>query len=541
MGVRILIADKLAPAGARFLEHQDDVDVTVHTGMDANELPAALAEHDGVVVRSAVKITAPVLDACVAGGASRLRGIARAGVGVDNIDLDAATRHGIAVLNSASASTITTAEHAFALMIALARNIGPASRTMAEGGWDRSKFVGTQLHGKTLGVVGLGRIGQTVARRALAFGMNVIAFDPFTNAETALEGAVRMVPGFDEMVPEVDVVSFHVPFSEATANMLSTEQFARARPGLLVVNASRGGVVDEAALLAALESGTCAGAALDVYSEEPPPDDAPLRRHPNVLCTPHLGASTVEAQEAVAVAACEALLMYLRGERVVGAVNTGGLALDLTDRQRAFTDLAGRMVAMMEAASEEQRVSTVRCVIRGEGIAGRADTIGRFALAALLQRHLDDPVNVINAAVIAEQRHVDTQTVIDSDTGDDRLAIEIEAPGSARSVEGAIFADGQPRITSLDGYPLDMVPAGNLVLITNADTPGRIGLVGGLFGEANLNIAEMVIHRRQPDAGGDTIAMMILKLDEPPPANVLEALRQAPGILRVTTVTLPAT
>ncbi|MHC4992061.1 MAG: phosphoglycerate dehydrogenase, partial [Planctomycetota bacterium] len=472
--ISILIADKLAPEGASFLQQQPEVSVETRTGLSGAELAAALRDHDGVVVRSAVKITAEVLDECMNVAGARLRAIARAGVGVDNIDLPAATRHGIAVMNTASASTITTAEHAFALMIALARNIGAAHRTMAEGGWDRSRFVGTQLHGKTLGVVGLGRIGQTMARRALAFGMQVIAFDPFVNAETALDGQVRMTRSFDELIEAVDVVSFHVPSADSTRGMLSREQFARARPGLLVVNAARGGVVDEEALLEALESGKCAGAALDVFREEPPPAESPLRHHPHVLCTPHLGASTVEAQEAVAVDACRVLLQYLRGQGLEGAVNAGGLELDLSDRQRAFSDLATRMVALLGAAGGGEGMQAVTVTTRGETLAGRADTIARFALAALLRQHLDQPVNVINATLIAEERGIGLQTVIATDHGEDRLAIEVRLPEGVCRVEGAIYADGLPRVTHLDGYPMDMVPAGPMVLLTNADEPGRI-------------------------------------------------------------------
>src|SRR5262245_58410581 len=232
MSVKILLADKLAPEGAEFLKRQPGVEVTVKTGLTGDDLTSALASHDGVVVRSETQITRPVLEKTMSNGHSRLKGIARAGVGVDNIDLDAATNYGIAVMNSASASTITTAEHAFALMIALARNIAPAASTMASGGWDRNKFVGSQLHGKTLGVVGFGRIGQTMARRAQAFGMKVIAYDPLINADTALEGTVKLVRSFDELVPLVDVISFHVPKTDATANMFNRERFAKAKKGL---------------------------------------------------------------------------------------------------------------------------------------------------------------------------------------------------------------------------------------------------------------------------------------------------------------------
>jgi D-3-phosphoglycerate dehydrogenase len=368
--------------------------------------------------------------------------------------------------------------------------------------------------------------------------MSVIGYDPMVNAPTVLDGRVRMCPDFDTLIGQVDVVSFHVPLNDATAGMLSRPQFERARPGLLVVNAARGGVVDEDALLEALEQGRCGGAAIDVFPQEPPPADSPLRRHPRVLCTPHLGASTVEAQEAVAVDACRVLLDYLQGRGLEGAVNAGGLRLDLSDRQQAFADLAQRMVMLLHAATGGSGMSEVVVTVRGEGLAGRADAIGRLALAALLRRHLDQPVNVINAALVAEERGIGVQTLIAADHGEDRLSIEICHQGERHRVDGAILSDGLRRVTHLDGYGLDMVPAGPMVLLTNTDEPGRIGLVGRLFGDAGVNIAEMVIGRKH-QSGRGTVAMMILKLDDAPPASLLDALRAAPGILGVASVTLP--
>ncbi len=544
--MRILIADKLADEGAAFLKAQDDVQLTVQTGLAGAELAQALRSHDGVLVRSAVKITADVLEQCAADGDSQLRAIVRAGVGVDNVDLPTATRLGVAVMNTASASTVTTAEHAFALMIALARNIGPAHATIAAGGWDRSKFTGRQLQGKTLGIVGIGRIGQTLAHRALAFGMKVIAHDPMINAKSMLEGQVTLIDSFDELISQADIVSFHVPKTETTSGMLDEAGFAKAKPGILVINASRGGIVDEKALLKALESGQCGGAALDVFEQEPPPPDSPLRNHPKILTTPHLGASTVEAQEAVAVDACRALVTYLRGEGMIGAVNAGGLSLDLTDRQQAFVDLSARMIALLDAVVGREPLHSVHITVRGETLAGPADTIARYALAQLLSRHLDDPVNVINAALIAEQRHIDMQTTIAADHGEDRLSIQLQTKGETKGrtgvfshrVQGAIYADDLPRVTHLDGYAMDIVPAGHMVLLTNNDQPGRIGLVGQLFGSADVNIAEMVIGRNTDDATGKTIAMMILKLDEAPTVELLDELRAAPGILNVASVQL---
>ncbi len=537
--MRILVADSLAREGIAWLEAQPQVEVTVRTGLGGDALADALREHDGAVVRSGVQITGPVLERCGRDGGCRLRAIARAGVGVDNIDLPAATRLGVAVMNSASASTITTAEHAFALLIALARNVAPAHAAVASGGWDRQRFTGTQLHGKTLGVVGLGRIGRTVAERALAFGMRVVAYDPLINADSALEGQVPLAGSLYELLPRVDFVTFHVPLTDATRGMMNRAAFAAARTGIRLVNAARGEVIDEGALLEALASGRCAGAALDVFAAEPPPADSPLRNHPRILTTPHLGASTTEAQEAVAIDACRALVQYLRGEGMTGAVNAGGLSLDLSRRQRAFVDLAGRIVALLAAATPPGRLQAMRVSVRGEELAARADTIARFALAEVLRRHLDQPVNVINAPLVAEQRHIETRTVIAAEPGDDRLGLELLQDGQPRRVEGAIYGDGLPRITHLDGYAMDMVPGGTMVVITNTDQPGRIGLVGTLFGDAGVNIAEMVIGRKRDEASGRTVAMMILKLDDAPGEELLRELLAAPGILRAARADLP--
>jgi D-3-phosphoglycerate dehydrogenase len=307
----------------------------------------------------------------------------------------------------------------------------------------------------------------------------------------------------------------------------------------MVINAARGGIIDEAALIEALDSGQCGGAALDVFDPEPLAKDSPLRKHPKVVLTPHLGASTLEAQEAVAVDACKSLLAYLRGEGAEGAVNASGLRMDLTGRQKAFVDLASRMIALVRASSGEPDLGSVRFTMRGESLAGRADTISRYALAQLLKGHLAQPVSLINAAMIAEQRRIDVKTIIVPEQGDDRLSIDIVSKGQNHKVEGAIYADGQPRITHLDGYNMDMVPAGHMMLLTNADLPGRIGMVGKLFGDANVNIAEMVIGRKPAPGGGGPVAMMIIKTDGVPPQKLIDTLRQADGILNVAQVDLP--
>jgi len=529
---RILVPDKLAAEGLEFINSQPDAEVDSRPGISEAELAEIAGDYDGMIVRSGIKVTAEVM-----ANPGRLKAIARAGVGVDNIDLQAATAKGILVMNSAAASTISTAEHAFPLLMALARNIGPAYKTMAEGGWDRSKFVGTQLHGKTLGVVGFGRIGRTVAERALAFGMKVVAFDPIFNAETALDGQVRIYQDFQKLLPLAEILTFHVPLNNQTRGMLNLEAFEKCKPGVLVVNASRGGVVDEESLLKAVEQGRCGGAALDVYTEEPPPADSPLRNHPKILTTPHLGASTKEAQQAVSIGAAKGLLDYLRGEGVSGAVNAGGLRVDLDPFQWRYLDLATRM-AQLISPMISGGISSVHLEFTGDDIAPVARTIERMALISLLRNHLADDLNVVNVAHLAEQRGIKLKsTVIDDERAkeDNKLVMEVRGGGEERRATGRVFDDLRPRVVEINGYHLDMVPAGEMVLLQNDDRPGMIGMVGTEFGKAGVNIADMAISRRD----GDDTAFMVFRIDNAAPEELLNWLPKQPGIRKVATVKLP--
>lgn len=547
--LRILVPDKLAEEGLAFIRAQEDVELVYKPGIKEDELAGIAGDYDGMIVRSGIQVTAKVMQ-----NPGRLKAVARAGVGVDNIDLEAATARGILVMNSAEASTISTAEHAFTLIMAMARQVGPAYRKVAEGGWDRAKFMGTQLHGKTLGVVGFGRIGRTVAERALAFGMKVVAYDPFYNQPTACDGKVRMFRDFTDVLPHADILTFHVPLNDQTRGMLGDKTFGLCRKGVMVVNASRGGVVDEQGLITALDSGQCGGAALDVFVEEPPPADSPLRKHPKVLCTPHLGASTREAQEAVSLAAAEQLLEYLRGHGIRGAVNAGGLRIDLDPVQERFVDLAHRMADLL-APMITRGIASVTFELSGKQLAGAAGTIERIGLVNLLKHFLDVPLNVVNVSHVAESRGIHTQTVINDDPSGPALAgpqltIEIKGPpGSVdattprgeetRRIVGRVYQDMRPRIVEINRYFMDMVPTGHMVLIQNDDKPGMIGVVGTEFGQAQVNIADMAISRRETGDGGFT-ALMVLKVDGEPPVALLNRLKARPGILKVAVVKLPA-
>jgi len=528
MTLKILIADKLAPEGATFLRSQNGVEVIENTGLTGDSLVAAISDVDGVIVRSAVKLPEEILDKAFLNPHCRLKGIARAGVGVDNIHLPTATKYGVAVMNSASASTITTAEHAFALMISLARNISNSNEVFRGGGWNRNDYVGVQLAGRTLGIVGMGRIGQAIGRRSLAFGMEVIGFDPFMKETTALDGQVRMMESFDDLIKIVDIVTFHVPRTDETTGMLGANQFAVCKPELLVINAARGGIVDEDALIAALDEGKCAGAAIDVYMSEPPAEDHPFRSHPKVLATPHLGASTVEAQEAVAVNACASLLRYLQGEGLDSALNAGGLDLELNNRQRTYVELAKRMITLLGTVATITNTKEVTVELRGKATAGKADTISRYALVYLLQHCCDEPVSIINVSAMALELGVTVSTIVGPADVVDSLTIRTRGEHE-HAIEGTVHADGLPRITNIEGRRFDMVPSGHMITLFNNDTPGMVGKVGDVLGDAKVNIDEMVIGHRD-DKG---IAMMIIKTNSVATPELLENLSNIDGVSRV--------
>jgi D-3-phosphoglycerate dehydrogenase len=538
--MRILVADKLADEGLEFLK-QSKADFDVKIGLKEDELAAAVGAYDALIVRSGAKVTAKVL-----AKPGNLRAIARAGVGVDNIDLEAATAGGILVLNTAEASTLSTAEHALALMLSLARKIPAAHAGLRSGQLDwkkRSQYQGTQLAGKTLGVVGLGRIGRTVASRALAMEMNVLGFDPYFTSPSALDGKVKLIRDFDDFLSQIDVITFHVPGGEQTKHLLNRARLmGKCRPNLLVINDARGEVVDEMALADALKEKKIAGAALDVYAVEPPPKDHPLFGLENAVLTPHLGASTDEAQTAVSVDACKAIVAYLNNGEIRGAVNAGGLKLDLPADEMPFVELAQRIGALL-AGLCDGGFKTITLRASGTRAPKLMNTLLRLAAVELLKPHLDTGVNVINVEHLARARGIELVTIHEPNPPaglvGDIVGVRADEPGGAsHRVLGTVYADGAPRVLRIDRYSMDMIPEGHMVLIINRDQPGVIGLVGTSFGDAQVNIADMVISR---DVGPDAkpTALMLIKTDSPPPESLLNRLKARPNIERVKSLVLP--
>jgi D-3-phosphoglycerate dehydrogenase len=541
--MKILVADKLAEEGLEYLKGAG-IAFDVKVGLSDEELAAAVPEYDAMIVRSAPK------KAAISGALKnpgKLRAIARAGVGVDNIDLEAATAKGILVMNTAEASTLSTAEHALALMYALARKI-PSAHAALKGQtleWKkRSAYQGTQLAGKTLGVVGLGRIGRTVASRAIAMDMNVIGFDPFFTAPTALDGKVKIVRDFDEFISQIDVITFHVPGGETTKHLLNRDRlFNKARKNLLVINDARGEVVDEYALADALKEKRIAGAALDVFAVEPPPKDHPLYGLDNVVLTPHLGASTDEAQTAVSVDAAKAIVAYLQSGEIRGAVNAGGIKLDLPPDEMPFAKLASRIGRLL-AHLTDSGFKTITLRVSGAKAQKHMNTLLRLATVELLRPHLGEgSVNVINVEHLAKSRGIELvaipEPVPPAGLVGDIIGVRVECPGGgSRRILGTVYADGLPRVLRIDKYAMDMVPEGNMVLIENQDQPGVIGTVGTTFGDAKVNIADMVISRHIKEDGSAT-ALMVIKTDSDPTDALLNRLKARPNIIRVDSLELP--
>jgi D-3-phosphoglycerate dehydrogenase / 2-oxoglutarate reductase len=538
--MRILVADKLAEEGLAFLK-ESKAEFDAKVGLKEDELAAIAGDYDAMIVRSGAKVTAKVLEK-----PGKLKAIARAGVGVDNIDLEVATSKGILVMNTAEASTLSTAEHALALMLSLARKIPQAHQGLKSGSLEwkkRSVYQGTQLAGKTLGVVGLGRIGRTVATRALAMEMNVIGFDPYFTSPTALDGKVKLVKDFDQFLSQVDVITFHVPGGEQTRHLLNRDRLMnKCRPNLLVVNDARGEVIDEVALAEAIKAKKIAGAAIDVYATEPPAKDHPLFGVENAVLTPHLGASTDEAQTAVSVEACKAIVAYLNTGEIRGAVNAGGLKLDLPADERPFVELA-RRIGVMLAALCEGGYRTITLRASGTRAPKHMNTLLRVAAVELLRPHLDTGVNVINVEHLARGRGIELVTIHEPNPPaglvGDIVGVRVDsASGESHRVLGTVYADGWPRVLRIDGYSMDMIPEGNIILIVNQDQPGVIGIVGTSFGDAQVNIADMVISR-EFDSNGKATALMVIKTDSPPPEALFNRLKARPHILKVKSLVLP--
>ncbi len=533
MAYRVLVTDKLAQEGLDRLQAEPDFEVVVRPELakDPTALKAALAEADGIAIRSGTQLTAEVLE-----GQTRLKAIARAGVGVDNIDVPAATRQGIVVMNTPGGNTTSTAEHAVALLLALSRNVAPANDSLKAGRWDRNKYTGTQLEGKTLGIIGLGRVGQAVAQRALGFEMKVLGFDPFLTAERAADLGVESIPHLQDLWSRCDYITLHTPLTAETRNIVNAEAIQRMRKGVRIINCARGGLIDEAALFEALESGQVAGAAIDVFDPEPPPADHPLVKHPKVLVTPHLGASTEEAQVAVSDEAAQLLIDYLARGQVRFSVNMPNLSKAELDDLSHYLDLSRRL-GMLHAQMDRGIVQQAILRYRGEVASKNTRLITASFAAGWMETALEGQVNLVNAEAGLKERGICLTEEISTETGDFGTLIQAEVKTDRKEyiASGTLFGKQYLRLVRLGPYRLDAHLDGNLLIFTHKDRPGLIGAIGTTFGERGVNIAQMNVGREAP--GGEAIG--VVNLDNVPTEEDIEAVRQLPDILSLSFIKLP--
>jgi len=518
---KVLISDKMDPNAARiFTEMGCDVDVI--TGETPDQLIARIGEYDGLAIRSSTKVTKEILDA-----ATNLKVIGRAGIGVDNVDIPCASSKGVVVMNTPFGNSITTAEHAIALMFALARQIPEANAQTQAGLWPKNGFMGVEVTGKTLGLIGAGNIGSIGASRAIGLRMKVVAFDPFLSPERAVELGVEKVE-LDELLARADFITLHTPLTDQTRNILSRENLAKTKKGVRIVNCARGGLVDEAALKEALDSGHVAGAALDVFQTEPA-KESPLFGTPNFICTPHLGASTTEAQVNVALQVAEQMADFLVNGGVTNALNMPSLSAEEAPKLKPYMALAEKLGGLVG-----QLTTGVipRISVHTEGAASELNA--RPIVAAVLAGFLrtqSDAVNMVNAPFLAKERGIEVREVKSEKEGDYHtlVRVSVKTADGERSVAGTLFSNAEPRLVELFGIKVEAELTGNMMYIVNEDAPGFIGRIGTLLGENSINIGTFNLGRRE--AGGE--AVLLLSVDSPVPAAVLDQARRLPGVKRV--------
>jgi D-3-phosphoglycerate dehydrogenase len=518
----VLISDALSPAAVQiFKDRGIEVTFDPNLGKDKDKLAEVIGQYDGLAIRSATKVTAKLLEA-----AKNLKVIGRAGIGVDNVEIPAATARGVIVMNTPFGNSITTAEHAIALMFALARQIPAADTSTQAGKWEKNRFMGVELEAKTLGLVGCGNIGSIVARKAMGVGMKVIAYDPYLSPERAMDLGVEKVE-LEQLLPRADVITLHVPLTEQTKNILSKDNLAKTRKGVRIINCARGGLVDEAALAEAIQSGHVAGAAFDVFSAEPA-ETNPLFGLDNVICTPHLGASTSEAQENVALQVAEQMADYLLTGGVSNAVNFPSISAEEAPKLKPFVALGEKLGAFLGQLTEAP-VKAIRVVYEGEVGDLNVRPVTAAAITGVLRPFLPE-INMVNAPLTAKEKGIAVEEVKRSAEGDheSRIYLEVVAEDMTRHAAGTVYQDGKPRITEIRGIQMDAEFAPHMLYVRNDDKPGFIGRFGTLLGEKGINIATFNLGRDRP--GGDAICFVAI--DERIGDEVLAAINAIPHVKR---------
>jgi D-3-phosphoglycerate dehydrogenase len=521
--VRVLVSDKLSEAGLDVLREAPDVELEYKPGMSEDELCGVIGSFDGLIIRSGTQVTPRVIDA-----ADRLRVIGRAGIGVDNVDIPAASRRGIVVMNTPTGNSVTTAEHALALLASLARKIPQAVASMRDGKWQKSKFQGREIAYKTLGIIGLGNIGRIVADRAQGLKMKVIGVDPVMSSDRCTELGIELVE-LDELLTRSDFITIHAPLTPETKGLLNDAAFDKMKNDALLVNAARGGIVDEEALVRAIDGGKIAGAALDVFGKEPIDPEHPLLRLDNVLCTPHLGASTSEAQERVAVEIAEQAVGYLQLGIVKNAVNVPALPPEIAERLQPYMEVAkglGSIIGQLDPVD----VRELRVTCTGEAGELGVTPIARAALAGFLEHHLEEPVNPISAPYEAQERGIRLAEVKEaSDVYAAAVRVTVTGEKGSHTATGIPGRRGEPRLVALDGYEIDAVLEGSVILMRNLDRPGVIGSVGTLLGNRGINVSRMQVGLDEETRQ----AVALYNVDTPVEDDILDELRQIENVSSV--------
>jgi D-3-phosphoglycerate dehydrogenase / 2-oxoglutarate reductase len=514
---RVLVSDSMASEVAEILGNTPDIQVDVKTGMKPDELKAVIKDYDALIVRSSTKVTADIIDAAV-----KLCAIGRAGAGVDNIDIPAASKRGIVVMNTPGGNTVTTGEHAIALMVSLARKIPQATASMKAGKWEKSKFMGNEYCNKTLGVIGLGRVGAVVADRAIGLKMNVIAHDPFISPDVAEKMGVQMV-GLDELYANADFITVHSPLSQETGNLINEESFAKMKKGVFLIHCARGGIVNEKALYNALKSGKVAGAAIDVFEEEPT-KNMDLIGLDNVICTPHLGASTDEAQTNVAIAIAHQIAAYFATGEIKGAVNFPSVSADVMAAIRPYLDMAEKLGAF-QAQLLTGAIQEVAIEYSGEILNHNVAPVTISLIKGLLAPILTET---------ARERGIKVVEIKSTETKDytSMITLTVKTSKETSQTAGAVFGKNDPRIVQVNEFSVEIAPEGNMLAVSNEDMPGVIGKLGTTLGNNNVNIARLHLSR---DAGAKK-ALVILNTDSPVGSDVLEKLRKLPHVISVTPI-----
>ncbi len=513
---RVLVSDNLGQDGLSVLDEADDIIVDVNTGLSEDELCEIIGDYDALIIRSSTQVTAKIMER-----GTRLTVVGRAGVGIDNVAVEEATRKGILVMNTPEANTTATAEHAMALLMATARNVVAAHNSLAEGRWERSGFTGTELSGKTLGLVGFGRVGRAVATRAQAFGMSILAYDPFVSERVAKTAKVDLVD-LDELLSGSDFVSLHTSLTDETRNLIDRERLALMKPSATIINAARGGLVDPEAVAEALDTDRLRAIALDVFATEPPEAGHPLINHPKVVHTPHLGASTAEAQRSVAIEIAEQVIDALRGTRITNCVNLAfAPGLDF-ERINAFITLASKM-GRLQAAMADHPITSVELELYTDDAEDLMRPVAAGLLKGLLETVMPGSVNFVNAPLLARDRGLKISRSVGLGNADhlNQITCRIHWDGGLRTVSGAIFGDDRGRIVQISGYHLEAEPTGTVLLLLNADVPGVVGAVGNVFGEYGINIGEWRLGRNVDRHE----ALSFINLDTTPEPGIVDSLR----------------